>query len=87
MKNTLRHIKNISSESIFEFNGESIDVETVGNLGIAHRGDSMIVIMGDKGQTLIELDLSTLLDKNDNIKCELGTLGTIYVKRIMTGNE
>lgn len=83
MKNSLRHIKNISSESIFEFNGESIDVETNGNLGIAHRGDSMIVIMGDKGQTLIELDLSVLLDENDNITCNLGTLGTVYVKRLL----
>lgn len=87
MKNTLRHIKNVSSESIFEFNGESIDVETVGNLGIAHRGDSMIVIMGNRGQTLIELDLAALLDENDNVTCNLGTLGTVYVKRIMTGNE
>lgn len=83
MKNTLRHIKNISSEAIFEFNGESIDIETVGNLGIAHRGDSMIVIMGDKGQTLIELDLSVLLDENDNVTCNLGTLGTVYVKRLL----
>lgn len=81
MKNTLGHIKNVITKAIFKFNGENIDIETVGNLEISHRGDSMIVIMGDKGQTLIELDLSTLLDKNDNIKCDLGTLGTIYVKK------
>lgn len=87
MKNTLRHIKNVRSESIFDFNGDTIDVETAGNLGIGHRGDSTVVIMGNRGQTLIELDLAALLDENDNVTCNLGTLGTIYVKRIMIGNE
>jgi len=82
MKNTLRHIKNISSEAIFDLNGETINVETHGNLGIAHRGDSMIVIMGDKGQTLIEFDLSVLLKDNDKISCNLESLGSIYIKRI-----
>jgi len=83
MKNTLKHIRNISSEALFDFNGDSIDVETSGNLGIGHRGDSIIVIMGNKGQTLIELDLSTLLDENNNITCNLGNLGSVYVKRII----
>lgn len=83
MKNTLRHIKNVSSEAIFDFNGDTIDVETDGNLGIGHRGDSTIVIMGNRGQTLIELDLAALLDENDNVTCNLGTLGTVYVKRLL----
>ena len=87
MKNSLRHIKNVSSESLFDFNGETIDVETNGNLGIGHRGDSTVVIMGNRGQTLIELDLSVLLDGNDSISCKLGTLGSVYIKRIITGNE
>lgn len=82
MKNTLRHIKNISSEAIFDLNGDTIDVETAGNLGIGHKGDSVIIIMGDKGQTLIEFDLSVLLKDNDKISCELGSLGNIYIKRI-----
>ena len=87
MKNTLKHIRNVSSEALFDFNGETIDVETCGNLGIGHKGDSTIVIMGNKGQTLIELDLSTLLDENNNITCNLGSLGSVYIKRIIIGNE
>lgn len=83
MKNTLRHIKNVRSESIFEFNGDTIDVETSGNLGIGHRGDSCVTIFGNKGQTLIELDLSVLLEENDNVTCNLGTLGTVYIKRLL----
>ena len=85
MKNSLRHIRNVSSEALFNFNEDTVDVETSGNPGIGHRGDSIIVIMGNKGQTLIELDLSTLLDENDSVTCNLGALGSVYIKRIING--
>ena len=75
----LKFIKNISHEALYEFKGKTIDVECSGDFGIGHKADS-ILIFGNRGETLLEIDLEKVFKYNDKFNATFGSTGSVYIK-------